>query len=150
MNSSLGLSAAAYGFGAGVFFIGYGLFELPSNLVRARGGARRWIARIAVTWGILACATAFVRGAHGFYLLRFLLGTAEAGCFPGIIYFLSQCQFPSEFARAPFPASCSAFRSPASSVVRSAACSSRSMGVWGSPDGGGSFSSKVFPRWRSV
>lgn len=90
MNRDLGLSAAAYGFGAGVFFIGYGLFEIPSNLFLARVGARRWIARIAITWGVLACAMMLVRGATSFYILRFLLGAAEAGCFPGIVYYLSQ------------------------------------------------------------
>jgi ACS family tartrate transporter-like MFS transporter len=90
MNRDLGLSAAAYGFGAGVFFIGYGLFEVPSNLLLARVGARRWIARIAITWGVLACAMLFVRGATSFYILRFLLGAAEAGCFPGIVFYLSQ------------------------------------------------------------
>ncbi len=90
MNKDLGLSAAAYGFGAGVFFIGYGLFEIPSNLVLARVGARRWIARIAISWGIIACAMMFVRGATGFYILRFLLGAAEAGAFPGIVFYLSE------------------------------------------------------------
>src|SRR4051812_15302816 len=90
MNKAVGLSSAAYGFGAGVFFIGYGLLEVPSNLFLARFGARRWIARIAVTWGILACAMMFVRGSMSFYVLRFLLGAAEAGAFPGIIFYLSQ------------------------------------------------------------
>jgi ACS family tartrate transporter-like MFS transporter len=90
MNRDIGLSSAAYGFGAGVFFIGYGLFEVPSNLFLARVGARRWIARIALTWGVLACAMMFVRGTTSFYVLRFLLGAAEAGCFPGVIYYLSQ------------------------------------------------------------
>ncbi len=90
MNRDAGLSSAAYGFGAGVFFIGYGLFEVPSNLVLARVGARVWIARIALTWGILACAMMFVRGEMSFYVLRFLLGAAEAGAFPGIVFFLSE------------------------------------------------------------
>jgi ACS family tartrate transporter-like MFS transporter len=90
MNQSVGLSSAAYGFGAGGFFIGYGLFEVPSNLVLARVGARRWIARIAVTWGLLACAMMFVRGPTSFYVLRFLLGAAEAGAFPGIVFYLSE------------------------------------------------------------
>jgi MFS transporter, ACS family, tartrate transporter len=90
MNRDLGLSAAAYGFGAGVFFIGYGLLEVPSNLLLAKVGARLWIARIAITWGLLACAMMFVRSAMGFYVIRFLLGAAEAGAFPGIVYYLSQ------------------------------------------------------------
>jgi ACS family tartrate transporter-like MFS transporter len=90
MNAAVGMSAAAYGFGAGVFFIGYGLFEVPSNLMLARFGARRWIARIALTWGVIACAMMFVRGATSFYVLRFLLGAAEAGAVPGIVYYLSE------------------------------------------------------------
>jgi ACS family tartrate transporter-like MFS transporter len=90
MNHDVGLSSAAYGFGAGVFFIGYGLFEVPSNVILARVGARRWIARIAFTWGIIACAMMFVHGTTSFYVLRFLLGAAEAGCFPGIVYYLSE------------------------------------------------------------
>lgn len=90
MNQDIGLSAKAYGLGAGIFFIGYGLFEVPSNLFLARVGARVWIARIALTWGILACAMMFVRGATSFYVLRFLLGAAEAGAFPGIVFFLSE------------------------------------------------------------
>jgi ACS family tartrate transporter-like MFS transporter len=90
MNQDIGLSAAAYGLGAGIFFIGYGLFEVPSNLFLARVGARVWIARIALTWGVLACAMMFVRGATSFYVLRFLLGAAEAGAFPGIVFFLSE------------------------------------------------------------
>src|SRR3954468_21220256 len=71
MNKDLGLSATAYGFGAGVFFIGYGLFEIPSNLLLARVGARRWIARIAISWGILACAMMWIRGPLSFYVVRF-------------------------------------------------------------------------------
>jgi len=90
MNAAVGLSSAAYGFGAGVFFIGYGLFEVPSNLFLARVGARRWIARIAVTWGLIACAMMFVQGPKSFYVLRFLLGAAEAGAFPGVVFYLSQ------------------------------------------------------------
>jgi ACS family tartrate transporter-like MFS transporter len=90
MNQAVGLSSAAYGFGAGVFFIGYGLFEVPSNLFLARVGARRWIARIAFTWGLIAIAMMFVRGPASFYVLRFLLGAAEAGAFPGIVFYLSQ------------------------------------------------------------
>ncbi|AHG89163.1 major facilitator superfamily MFS_1 [Gemmatirosa kalamazoonensis] len=89
MNGDLGLSASAYGFGAGIFFVGYALFEVPSNLALARFGARRWIARIVITWGLVAAALAFVRTGTQFAALRFLLGAAEAGFFPGIIYYLS-------------------------------------------------------------
>ena len=89
MNKAIGLSAAAYGLGAGIFFIGYALFEVPSNIILARVGARRWIARIAISWGLISCGMLFARGPLSFYALRFLLGVAEAGYFPGIIYYLS-------------------------------------------------------------
>ncbi len=89
MNRDLGFSAATYGFGAGVFFLSYALCEVPSNLVLYRVGARRWIARIMITWGVLSSAMLFVRGPTSFYVLRFLLGAAEAGFFPGIIFYLS-------------------------------------------------------------
>ena len=89
MNHDLAFSATVYGLGAGIFFIGYALFEVPSNLVLARVGARRWIARIMITWGLLSAAMMFVRRPASFYALRFLLGVAEAGFFPGIIYYLS-------------------------------------------------------------
>ena len=81
MNRDVGLGPAAYGFGAGVFFLGYSLLEVPSNLLLARVGARRWIARIMITWGLIAAAMMFVRGPRSFYALRFLLGVAEAMAF---------------------------------------------------------------------
>jgi ACS family tartrate transporter-like MFS transporter len=90
MNRDLGFSAAVYGFGAGVFFLGYALLEVPSNLVLARVGARRWIGRIAISWGLLASAMMLVRSAEAFYAVRFLLGAAEAGFFPGVVYYLGQ------------------------------------------------------------
>lgn len=89
MNRDLHLSPSAYGFGAGIFFLSYALFEIPSNLILVRIGARRWIARIAITWGIVASAMMFVQTPVQFYVLRVLLGFAEAGFFPGIIYYLS-------------------------------------------------------------
>jgi len=89
MNRDLGFSATVYGFGAGILFIGYALFEVPSNLILHRVGGRRWLARIMLTWGITAGAMALVRGASGFFVLRFLLGVAEAGFFPGVLYFLT-------------------------------------------------------------
>jgi len=89
MNEDLGLSSAAFGFGAGIFFLGYFLCEVPSNLILHRIGARIWIARIMITWGLVSGAMVFARGATGFYALRFLLGAAEAGFFPGIILYLS-------------------------------------------------------------
>ena len=89
MNRDLAFSATAYGFGAGIFSLGYALFEVPSTLVLARVGARYWIARIMITWGLVATAMMFVRTPTQFYALRFLLGVAEAGFAPGIIYYLS-------------------------------------------------------------
>jgi ACS family tartrate transporter-like MFS transporter len=100
MNADLGFSGAVYGFGAGIFFIGYALFEVPSNLILARVGARLWIARIMITWGVLSVAMMFVEGAGSFYLLRFLLGVAEAGFLPGIIYYLGNWYPAKERARA--------------------------------------------------
>ena len=88
MQKQLGLSNAAYGFAAGVFFWGYLPFQLPSNLVLVRLGARRWIAVIMVVWGVVSCCTALVGSARSFSILRFLLGVAEAGFFPGMILYL--------------------------------------------------------------
>lgn len=88
MQSQLGFSDRVYGIGAGIFFAGYFLFQLPSNLALARVGARRWIAAIMVCWGIVSSCMIFVRTVHEFYGLRFLLGIAEAGFFPGVILYL--------------------------------------------------------------
>lgn len=90
MNRDLGFSAAVYGFGSGIFFLSYTLLEVPSNLLLARVGARVWIARIMVTWGLVASMMAFVNGTAMFYSLRFVLGAAEAGFFPGIIFYLTR------------------------------------------------------------
>ena len=89
MNRDLHFSASVYGFGAGLFFIGYALCEVPSNLMLLRFGAKRWLARIMFTWGLLAAATMFVRTPLEFNVLRFLLGMAEAGFYPGVIYYLT-------------------------------------------------------------
>jgi D-galactonate transporter len=105
MNQDLGLSQTAFGFGAGIFFIAYFIFEVPSNLLLERFGARKWIARIMLSWGILSCTMAFIPtiaratglgNEYTFYLLRVLLGIAEAGFFPGIIFYLT-LWFPSEY-----------------------------------------------------
>jgi ACS family tartrate transporter-like MFS transporter len=90
MNRALGFSATTFGFGAGIFFLSYVLFEIPSNVILARVGARLWIARIMITWGLVSSAMMFVRSAWGFYTLRFLLGLAEAGFFPGLIFYLTR------------------------------------------------------------
>ena len=89
MNKDLGLSASAFGFGAGIFFLAYFLFEVPSNLFLERVGARKWIARIMFTWGVLSGSMAFIGGETSFYIVRVLLGIAEAGFFPGIIFYLT-------------------------------------------------------------
>jgi len=95
LNAALNFDPAVFGFGAGIFFIGYFIFEIPSNLIMQRVGARVWIARILVTWGVISSAMMFVRGPLTFYILRFLLGLAEAGFFPGMILYLTYW-FPAE------------------------------------------------------
>lgn len=89
MKKDLGFSDRVYGLGSGIFFLGYFLFEVPSNLILERVGARRWIARIMLTWGIIAMAMVFTKTSTSFYVLRFLLGLAEAGFFPGVILYLT-------------------------------------------------------------
>ncbi|MCI2418885.1 MFS transporter [Saccharopolyspora sp. K220] len=89
MNDELGLSATVFGFASGIFFIGYLVLEVPSNLALHRFGARKWLARIMITWGLVATAMAFVPNATALVVLRFLLGVAEAGFFPGIILYLT-------------------------------------------------------------
>jgi MFS transporter, ACS family, tartrate transporter len=88
MNKAVGIDPKTYGLGAGIFFIGYFLLEVPSNLGVERFGASRWIARIMVSWGLLSAAFALVGGPISFLVLRFLLGAAEAGFFPGVILYL--------------------------------------------------------------
>jgi MFS transporter, ACS family, tartrate transporter len=96
MNNDIGLTATQYGRGAGIFFAGYCLFELPSNLALYRFGARLWIARIMITWGLISVAMAFVGGVWSFYIMRFLLGVAEAGFFPGVAFYLAMW-FPAQY-----------------------------------------------------
>jgi MFS transporter, ACS family, tartrate transporter len=96
MNQQLGLSAGQFGFAAGIFFLGYSLFEIPSNLLLYRFGARRWLARIMITWGLVSAATALVVGPNSFYAARLLLGIAEAGFFPGVTFFLA-AWFPAQY-----------------------------------------------------
>jgi len=100
MNADLGLSDTAYGFGAGIFFLAYAACEIPSNLLLVRFGARRWIARIMITWGLISAGMMFVQGEISFYVMRLLLGAAEAGFLPGIVYYLSQWFPRAERARA--------------------------------------------------
>jgi MFS transporter, ACS family, tartrate transporter len=90
MNKDLGLTATMFGFGAGIFFFGYAFFEVPSNMVLQRVGARLWIARIMITWGLVSALMAAATGPISFLALRFALGVAEAGFFPGMIYYLTE------------------------------------------------------------
>ena len=96
MNDDIGISTVTFGLGAGIFFLAYFLFEVPSNIALHRFGARRWIARIMISWGIVASAMAFIQNAEQFLTLRVLLGIAEAGFFPGIIFYLS-LWFPARY-----------------------------------------------------
>jgi MFS transporter, ACS family, tartrate transporter len=98
MNKDIGLSPTVFGFGAGLFFVSYFFLEIPSNIAMQRVGARKWIARIMISWGLVSGAMAFVQGETSFYILRLLLGAAEAGFFPAVLFYLS-CWFP-ETARA--------------------------------------------------
>lgn len=90
LEADVGIGAAAYGFGAGVFFVAYALFELPSNILMEKFGARIWLTRIMISWGLVSAAMMFVRSAEMFYVLRFLLGMAEAGFFPAVIYYMAK------------------------------------------------------------
>jgi MFS family permease len=96
MNKALGFTSSVYGFGGGIFFLGYFIFEVPSNILLSKVGARTWIARILVTWGIVSACTALVSGPTSFWSVRFILGIAEAGFFPGIILYLTWW-FPSYY-----------------------------------------------------
>ena len=96
MNKDLGLSAAVFGLGSSLFFVGYFLLEVPSNLALEKFGARRWIARIMITWGLISACMAFVVGPYSFYGMRLLLGAAEAGFFPGVVLFLTYW-FPAAY-----------------------------------------------------
>lgn len=100
LAATLGIDAAAFGFGAGLFFIGYLIFEVPSNLALERFGSRIWLARIAITWGLVAAGLAFARTAWQFHLGRFVLGAAEAGFFPGVVYHLTRWLPQAERGRA--------------------------------------------------
>src|SRR5213593_629777 len=95
LNKALNFDPAVFGLRTGLFFIGYFVFEVPSHLIMERVGARLWMARILVTWGFISSLMMFVRGIAGFYVLRFLLGIAEAGFFPGMILYLTYW-FPAE------------------------------------------------------
>ncbi|MCA8225506.1 MFS transporter [Burkholderia sp. BC1] len=132
LEASIGIGAAAYGLGAGLFFVGYALFEVPSNLLMQRYGARVWLARIMATWGMVAAAMAFVWNDTSFYVLRFLLGAAEAGFFPGVVLYLSQWLPPRERGKAmAIFLGGSAFASVLSGPVTGALLSIRGLGLEG-------------------
>ncbi|MEX3978668.1 MFS transporter [Paraburkholderia sp. EG287A] len=132
MKADIGLSAAAYGFGAGLFFVGYAIFEVPSNILMQKYGARAWLTRIMGTWGVVAAAMAFVHNDTSFYVLRFLLGVAEAGFFPGVIYYFAQWLPQKERGKAAavFLAG-SAFASVLSGPITGALLSVRGLGLAG-------------------
>jgi MFS transporter, ACS family, tartrate transporter len=96
MNADLGLSATEFGVGGGILFLGYTVFEIPSNLALYRVGARRWIARIMISWGLVSATTALVVGPYSYYLARFVLGVTEAGFFPGVAFYLA-AWFPAHY-----------------------------------------------------
>src|SRR5229473_437051 len=96
MNKDLGFTATQYGLGAGILFLGYTVFEIPSNHALYSIGARRWIARIMITWGVVSVATAWVYDANSYYIARFALGVAEAGFFPGVAYYFA-AWFPTQY-----------------------------------------------------
>ena len=100
MNKDLGLSSYIFGLGAGAFFWGYFILEVPSNLILDKIGARRWIGRIMISWGLVSAAFAFTRGPISFFILRFSLGLAEAGFFPGMILYFTYW-FPPSSSRKP-------------------------------------------------
>jgi ACS family tartrate transporter-like MFS transporter len=130
MNQALGLTAAQFGFAAGIFFLGYSLFEIPSNLLLYRFGARRWLARIMITWGLVSAATALVVGPNSFYAARLLLGIAEAGFFPGVTFFLA-AWFPAQYRTRMLAWFLVGI--PASSLIGSPVCGMllQMNGIWG-------------------
>lgn len=129
MGQDLGFSETVFGLGAGIFFLGYFLFEVPSNLLLNRVGARIWIARIMITWGVLSACFVFVETPSSFYILRFLLGVAEAGFYPGVILYLThwypahrRARIIAVFMSAIPVAASSAIRCRAGSWTPSTAC----------------------------
>lgn len=100
LKTDVGIGAAAYGLGAGLFFVGYAIFEVPSNMLLERLGARVWLTRIMITWGVVVAATALTVDANTFYLFRFLLGVTEAGFFPGVLYYFTKWLPNAERGRA--------------------------------------------------
>src|ERR1700686_5881855 len=146
MNKDLGLSAYVYGLGAGIFFFGYFIFEVPSNLILERIGARLWIARIMLTWGLISAGMAFVTGETSFIVMRFLLGVAEAGFFPGMILYLTYW-YPLHIAPASLLDLCWPFRSRSLLEHRYRRQSLASTVCLGLRVGSGCSLPKALPRW---
>ena len=144
MVKDLHLSPTVFGFGGGIFFVSYFLCEVPSNLFLEKFGARRWIARIMITWGMLAGGMALVKGPQSLYLMRLLLGAAEAGFFPGVILYLTYW-FPAEYRARIIGLFRLPFRSRALSDRRSRRRSSKPRDGLGSTDGSGCSSWRPFP-----
>jgi ACS family tartrate transporter-like MFS transporter len=145
MNKDLGLDAATFGFAAGIFFWGYFLFEVPSNIILEKLGARIWIARIMVTWGLLSGATAFCTGPYSFMTVRFLLGLAEAGFYPGLVLFFTYW-FPDRHRARIVSGFTLALPVAVRSARRSRPGSWNSTACWASPAGNGCTWSKQSPR----
>ena len=145
MNKDLGLSSYVFGLGAGAFFWGYFILEVPSNLILDRVGARRWIARIMVTWGLVSGGFAFINGPVSFFTLRFLLGLAEAGFFPGMILYFTYW-FRPHIAPASSLALWRRSRSRSGSARPFRHPSSSSMASSASPGGDGCSSARRLPR----
>ena len=149
LTRDLAISSTVFGLAAGIFFASYVVLEIPSNLVLHRVGARRWMGRIMISWGIVAAATAFVWDGTSLIVARILLGVAEAGFFPGVVYLIS-CWFPSATAPGPWASSCSGSWWRLSSAARSRAACSSSTACSGSRAGSGSSSAAASPRSRSA
>ena len=146
LQRDLGLSDAAYGLGGGLFFLGYCLFEIPSNLILERVGARVWIARIMICWGFVSMAMMFVVGPWSFYAMRVLLGIAEAGFFPGMVLYLTYWVPAAERARTgALFMTAAPWQSWSARRCRNSSCRSTARSAW--PAGSGSSSSRGCQRW---
>ncbi|MFF9812238.1 MFS transporter [Streptomyces sp. NPDC014006] len=143
------MSATAFGLGAGIFFIAYAIFEIPSNMMMERFGAKVWLTRIMISWGVVATAMAFVDSAALFYALRFLLGVAEAGFFPAVIYYFSRWLPDSHRGRA---TGIFLMGSGTATVVVGPLSGAllEMHGVWGTQAGSGCSSSRASSPWSSA
>ena len=150
MNKQLGLSAGEFGLAAGIFFLAYSTCEIPSNLMLYRFGARRWLARIMISWGLVSAMNALVIGPNSFYAVRLLLGVAEAGFFPGVTFFLA-AWFPAQYRTRMLAWFLIGIPASRWSEARSAGCCCRWTASGASQAGNGCSSWSAFPasRWAS-